>query len=489
MNYVAFASDYDGTLAHDGIVNTGAIEALERLRHSGRKLILVTGRELPDLQQVFPRLDLFDCAVVENGAVLYNPQTRQKRVLAQPPPKEFIDTLRAHGVRDFSCGDVIVATWRPSAQAALEAIQDLGLELQLIFNKDAVMILPSGTNKMTGLSAALEEMGISRHNVVGVGDAENDHAFLSCCEFSVAVANAIPALKDKADWVTEGARGDGVIELIEALLKDDLPSLDSHTSRRRIPLGTVDSRGISLPARGNIVLVCGHSGSGKSTLVTGLLETLIAEAYQVCLIDPEGDYEGLPGTIAIGYENRAPSLEQVSQLLDKPEAQLVVSLIGLKMGDRAKFFASLLTRLQDQRLKLGRPHWLVVDEAHHMLPCEWAPAAAEIAGDVSNAVLVTVHPEHVSPAALKLVKSVVVVGKAPHETIQAFAKAAETQAPDCPADDLAQGEALVWFRDSNEIVPKLQVAASRTERNRHKTQVRGRRVGAGARLLVPRPRR
>ena len=108
------------------------------------------------------------------------------------------------------------------------------------------------------------------------------------------------------------------------------------------------------------------------------------------------------------------------------------------------------------------------DEAHHMLPCEWAPASAEIAGDVSNTVLVTVHPKHVSPAALRLVKTVLVVGKAPHETLQELAKAIAIQAPECPADDLAQGEALVWFRDSNEIVPKIQVTAPRTERNRHK---------------------
>jgi HAD superfamily hydrolase (TIGR01484 family) len=231
VNYVALASDYDGTLAHAGIVSTRVTEALERLRHSGRKLILVTGRELPELQQVFPRLDLFECAAVENGAVLYHPQTGQKRVLTQPPPKEFMEKLRARGVRDLSCGDVIVATGRPFAQAALEVIQDLGLELQLIFNKNAVMILPSATNKMTGLSAALAEMRISWHNVVGVGDAENDDVFLSCCGFSVAVANAIPALKDKADWVTEGACGNGVIELIEALLKDDFARLDSLAGR------------------------------------------------------------------------------------------------------------------------------------------------------------------------------------------------------------------------------------------------------------------
>jgi len=54
MYFMALASDYDGTLAEDGRVAPATLEALDLLRQSGRKLILVTGRELPDLQEVFP---------------------------------------------------------------------------------------------------------------------------------------------------------------------------------------------------------------------------------------------------------------------------------------------------------------------------------------------------------------------------------------------------------------------------------------------------
>jgi HAD superfamily hydrolase (TIGR01484 family) len=180
MRYFTLATDYDGTLAHDGIVSPGVIEALERLRQSGRKLILVTGRELPDLEASFSRLDLFERVVAENGAVLYNPRSKECRALAEPPPRKFVDCLRERGVPNIRTGKAIVAMWRPHEREAIEAIQELGLELQLIFNKDAVMILPSGVNKMTGLVAALKEMKISRHSVVAVGDAENDHAFLGC---------------------------------------------------------------------------------------------------------------------------------------------------------------------------------------------------------------------------------------------------------------------------------------------------------------------
>ncbi|TME66688.1 MAG: hypothetical protein E6I59_02295, partial [Chloroflexi bacterium] len=52
------------------------------------------------------------------------------------------------------------------------------------------------------------------------------------CECSVAVANAIPSLKEQADYTTKAENGDGVIELIEQLLADDLKTLDQRVGRR-----------------------------------------------------------------------------------------------------------------------------------------------------------------------------------------------------------------------------------------------------------------
>ena len=124
-----------------------------------------------------------------------------------------------------------MATWHPFESIALEVIRELGLELQVIFNKDAVMVLPSGVNKATGLQAALNEMRLSAHNAVGVGDAENDHSFLAMCECSAAVANALPALKERADFVTSGSHGAGVEELIEKLLSEDLANLAPRLKR------------------------------------------------------------------------------------------------------------------------------------------------------------------------------------------------------------------------------------------------------------------
>jgi hypothetical protein len=226
MRYLALATDYDGTLAEEGQVDEKTLAAIARLRDSGRKLILVTGRHLEDLCNVFPHLNLFERVVVENGALLYRPATQQEKPLGEPPPPEFITALQKRGVAPLDVGRVIVSTWHPHEDTVLDVIRQLGLEHQIIFNKGAVMILPSGVNKAFGLGAALEEMGLSPHNAVAVGDAENDHALLDLCGCGVAVANALPMLKEHADFVTKGDRGAGVVELIDMLIASDLQELD-----------------------------------------------------------------------------------------------------------------------------------------------------------------------------------------------------------------------------------------------------------------------
>jgi len=225
VRYLALATDYDGTLAEQGRVRPETVAAIERLRRSGRRALLVTGRELEDLKSVFDRLDLFDRVIAENGALLYRPQTREEVVLAEPPPAELANLLRKRGVAPLGVGQVIVATREPHQLDALEVVHQLGLEWQVIFNKGAVMLLPPGVNKQTGLNAALSELGLSMRNTVAVGDAENDHAMLAESECGVAVANALDSLKDRADLVTRGARGTGVEELVDRLIEDDLRSL------------------------------------------------------------------------------------------------------------------------------------------------------------------------------------------------------------------------------------------------------------------------
>jgi hydroxymethylpyrimidine pyrophosphatase-like HAD family hydrolase len=245
MRFKAIATDYDGTLAEDGKVRPEVLKALERARKSGRKLVLVTGRELEDLMRTFPHLEVFDQVVAENGALLYTPCPSPPREcpLAKPPPATFVKTLAARGVAPISCGRIIVATWQPHETTVLAVIREQGLELEVIFNKGAVMILPSGVNKATGLAKALATLGIHPEATIGVGDAENDHSLLGACGLGAAVANAVPALKQRADIVMLAPRGDGVIELVDQLIKTDF----AQARRAKTP-ELLDTLGSPLPA-------------------------------------------------------------------------------------------------------------------------------------------------------------------------------------------------------------------------------------------------
>jgi HAD superfamily hydrolase (TIGR01484 family) len=467
MRYLALCTDYDGTLAHDGRVDDATIAALEELRASGRKLLLVTGREIDDLETVFDRLDLFERVVAENGALIFRPATREERSLGDAPSQKFVAELRRRGVERISVGRCIVATWEPHEKTVLECIRDLGLELQVIFNKGAVMVLPSGMNKATGLAAALEELNVSVHNTVGVGDAENDHAFLHVCECSAAVANALPAVKDTADIVLSRDHGAGVTELVRELLDDDLAKRGPSLRRHDILLGKQeDDAEITLPAHGVSALVVGTSGGGKSTVAIGLVERLCAKNYSFCVIDPEGDYDLVEGAALLGSPDRAPSVDECMQLLSKPGQNAVINLVGLELSDRPAFFMTLFARIRDLRAKTGRPHWLIVDEVHHVLPADWQPAELNLPQKLDGIVAVSVTPSAVSSAAIRLLDTVVVIGEKPAEMLGEFAQANEEKAPASPLATIPKGEALMWRR-GEPACSRFTLEPSRTDRRRH----------------------
>ncbi|HYE99838.1 MAG TPA: HAD-IIB family hydrolase [Planctomycetota bacterium] len=469
MRYHALACDYDNTIATHGAVPDTVLDALRKVKESGRKLILVTGRVLPDLQSIFPAIGLFDRVVAENGALLYRPEKKTEKILAEPPPGAFVDALKERGVDPIERGKVIVATHRPFENAVLDVVQTLGLELQLIFNRDAVMILPSGVNKAKGLLEALGDLGLSPHNCVGVGDAENDHALLQRCELGVAVANALPALKAHADWVTKKPAGEGVVDLAEKLVKNDLQDLAPRLARHAILLG--DGEGAArarLQPYGETVLIAGTSGGGKSTLATAVLEQLIERHYQVCIIDPEGDYEKFEGAVMIGDPKRAPGVREILQLLEDSSRSVSVNLVGIKLEDRPAFFERLFSAIQEMRARTGRPHWLLIDETHHLFPAEWTGGATSLPRRLEGMLLITVHPHHVSKAVLKEVDVLVAIGKAPAQTFRIFAEMLGKEAPAVDPGDLPPGEAIVWRRRDSEAPLRIRSARSKAERQRHR---------------------
>lgn len=450
MRFLALATDYDGTIATGGQVGESTFAALERLRRSGRRVLLVTGREIPDLTHVCPRLDMFDRIVAENGALAYDPATRQETPLAAAPPAEFIEILKARDVSPMSVGRVIVATWQPHETVVLETIRDLGLELQVIFNKGAVMILPSGVNKATGLAATLDDMRLSPHNVVAVGDAENDHALCKACEASAAVANALPTLKEAVDIVLDNHHGAGVEELIHRVLDDDLQSIEPRLVRHHLPLGKAsDGREVLLPPYGLNLLITGPRGGGKSSLAAALLDRLAKSKYQFCLVDPDGSYHELPYATSIGQHQQSLDLEAVVQLLEKPNQNAHVSLASVAVDERPNLFLTLVVALERLRAKSGRPHWLIIDDAEHLLPLGAPQDSLPLPLDLNRVALITEAPRQLSTIVLGKINALAVVGDRPERTVAEFCQAAGRTTPLLPTTPLAAGEIVFWRLDSS----------------------------------------
>jgi HAD superfamily hydrolase (TIGR01484 family) len=470
MRYLGLVTDYDDTIATSGAVSNVTAAGIERLRTSGRHAILATGRRLKEILAICPFVELFSYVVAENGAVLYEPKRRDTTLLTAPLSDRFIKAVHEANVTPLEIGSVIVATRVPHQDRVLQVIRELGLELKITFNRSAVMVLPPGINKASGTKHALRKLGLSPHEIVAVGDSENDHSLLELAECPVAVANAIDAIKEAAAWVTKSPAGDGVVELIDELIANDLTKIDSRLIHRHIVLGTrLDRTVVRVPPYGANILVAGTSGSGKSTWVAGFFERLIEKSYQVCIVDPEGDYVTVQSLVSIGDRGRIPSINEILGVLQDPDVNVNVNLLGVPLLDRPAFFAELFPNLQAMRARTGRPHWFVLDEAHHLLPATWGHAAVSLPQRLGETLFVTVHPKHVAPAILSTVDVAIAVGAHPLETLREFGTSVSKLPFSLLPDQLtnSDGDVTCWFVSSGQDPFPMRVVHGKADRIRH----------------------
>ncbi|HSB68320.1 MAG TPA: HAD hydrolase family protein [Candidatus Methylomirabilis sp.] len=400
------ACDFDGTIAEQGRMADATLRALERVRESGRKLVLVTGRTLSDLESTCPVCErLFDAIVGKNGAVLYLPGERECRRLGEPPEPALLRDLRRRGVV-FSLGTSSIHTSAAFAEAALLAIRATGVDRALVFNRNSLMLLPAGVTKGSGLEAALGAVEVSPHNAIGIGDAENDHAVLALCELGVAVADAVPALRERADYVTRAPAARGVVEFIEEHLLKDLADLIRRVPRHRLRLGEEDDgTSVTIPAHGVNLLVLGPSGSGKSTVAGVLVERLVETGRSVCVLDPEGDYQTLGDlmeVVVLGQEGHhtLPTPQELEQLLRHPRTSLVLNLSAMSRAEKVTYGTQVLAAATAVRGSRGTPHWIMLDEAHHLMPPEGSPVAEVLASAGEGICLITLAADGLPPDVL-----------------------------------------------------------------------------------------
>jgi hypothetical protein len=214
------------------------------------------------------------------------------------------------------------------------------------------------------------------------------------------------------------------------------------------------------------VLILGQSGQGKSTLATALIERLIDRGFQICVIDPEGDYSKLENTVMLGDEKHPPTSNAILDLLASRENHVVVNMLAIDVADRTTFFAELLPKLANMRAATGRPHWILIDEAHHMLPAARGEVSMTLPRELPATILVTVHPDAVAPAALEAIGVVLAIGDASPGLLKEVCQVMKQDCPVLPAASPGKGEALLWQRTHGEA-KLITVEQPRQAHKRH----------------------
>lgn len=243
--------DLDGTLlSHtQGGIPQSAQKALELLRSRGIRLFLATGRHMTELQRLLDAQLRFDGYVTLNGQLCLD---GQKRLVSRNPiPEDDLCKLLAlfHGSKmpvllveqdkmyinfineaveltqaDISTPlpDVGKYTGKPVYQVCLydggtgadEVYAGLGGCIMTRWNPRGVDIISQTGGKVAGIRHLMEKHGLSRQEIMAVGDGENDIGMLAFAGIGVAMGNACPEAKRSADYVTGHIDSDGLAEAL-----------------------------------------------------------------------------------------------------------------------------------------------------------------------------------------------------------------------------------------------------------------------------------
>lgn len=465
------AVDFDGTIAQGGMPPLPAVvDALARARFEGLRVVLVTGRIMEELRETWPFVATsVDCVVAENGAVLSAPDGH--RLLAPPVDERLGSSLAAAGV-PVRRGEALLAASVGDEPTVLAAIRALQLDCQTVANRTELMVVPAGVSKGSGLHRALGHLGLSYHNAIAVGDAENDLALLEHSELSVAVGNAVDPLKARADVVLAGADGEGVARFLTGTLRSGAPLPPSP--RWQLELGTaLEGAPVRVPASRINVLLVGGTGAGKSYIAGLLAEQLIDRDYSILVVDPEGDHVGLgqlPGALVVGGSGELPDIDDVLRLLHHRYASVVVDLTGLGRPASTAYQRDLFTRVEAHRHRTGLPHWVFVDEADRLVGRD-VPTLAALEPAYKGYCLVTWRPQDLSPETVAAVDVVVASDSvAPEDAVVNLAAAVAGR----PRPELAEllgstahGQAVVARRDGTPRVCTISVNRRATPHLRH----------------------
>jgi hypothetical protein len=447
-------------------------------------VVIVTGRILSDLCSVAGGLDFVDGVVAENGAVVSLPNGHTTS-LGQAPPASLLSELTRRGIH-FEAGRCVVGLSADFAPVAISLIRKLELPLAITFNRGRMMLLPDSICKSWGLRELLNILGVSLHNAVAIGDAENDHDLLDSCEYGVAVEWGSYLLKQRADYVIPGRGPEAAAAYIsEVSSQVRLPY--ERAGQRKLILEELEGQPpFEVAIRGRNVLIAGDSKSGKSWLAGLLCEQMILKGYTVYAFDPEGDYTSLatlPNTVMLGGGRLLPQFDDLTALLPQG-LSIVLNLSHLGQEEKMDYVCRHLPLVAKFRRRRGYPHRILLDECHYYLN---RPDHERLLDpELDSYTLVTYRPSQLAQNIIRSVDVVIVTRLAERnevESIRRLVGADMTQSDWYEALahlGITEAALLPPTEEAHGDVRRFCVAPRLTQHVRHRTKYFDMPVAAGS---------
>ncbi len=231
MEPKAVVVDVDGTIT-DGypVLDFDAASVLRNIERQGIRVVLASGRAAWELYSLSMFLGLCRIAVGENGAVVLNKDPMTLKMLADSwEPLRALAYLEKNlqGVkvkRTLPRFTEVVLERSPEVELVRKSILESGIPVKVLDSGYAYHVVCQHVEKSLGVKEALKILEIDPAETVAIGDSETDVSLFDLCGLGISVGNGDEEAKRRADYVTRGFGGQGLVEAIDYALENFDPS-------------------------------------------------------------------------------------------------------------------------------------------------------------------------------------------------------------------------------------------------------------------------
>ncbi|MBO7747773.1 HAD family phosphatase [Paenibacillus sp. MWE-103] len=263
MTYKLIAIDIDDTLLTDDIVVTpGTKAALAAAIERGVFVTLATGRMFPSAKKIAKQIELNVPIITYQGSMvktLLDEQVLYERYVPEDAARELYAFCKANGLHlQLYIDDILYVQEDNDKARAYSALSNIPFAVEPDF--ESLLAKPSAKMLMIDDPARLDEVaeqlapligdrahitkskphylevtnkegtkghaiafmaehiGCTLDEVIAIGDSWNDHEMIEAAGLGVAMGNALPKLKEIAQYVTKTNNEEGVKHVIDKFI-------------------------------------------------------------------------------------------------------------------------------------------------------------------------------------------------------------------------------------------------------------------------------